>query len=209
MATHLPPTDIVPTTETQLALPYSSSVGKLDQAGIPASACTGLYRQKSKINPGDTGSQPKHLHIKRDIKTTNKQEGFKEAIPSWPNKFCFCHKTFGPGKIYGGNFFLTQQVMFLSQTHWDRKYLWREFLPYPTSSKFVTNQLDQDRFMEVIPSLPNKFCFLSQTNGPGMIYGGNSFLTYQILFLSQTHWARKDLLRQFLPRPTTVVLCFK
>jgi hypothetical protein len=42
------------------------------QAGIPASACTGLYRQKGKINPGDAGSQPKHLHIRRDIKTTNK-----------------------------------------------------------------------------------------------------------------------------------------
>jgi hypothetical protein len=46
---------------------YSSSVGKLDQAGSPASACTVLYRQKGKINPGDTGSQPKHLHIKGDI----------------------------------------------------------------------------------------------------------------------------------------------
>jgi hypothetical protein len=46
---------------------YSSSVGKLDQAGSPASACTGLYRQKGKKNPGDTGSQPKHLHIKGDI----------------------------------------------------------------------------------------------------------------------------------------------
>jgi hypothetical protein len=45
---------------------YSSSVGKLDQAGRPASACTGLYRQKGKINPGDTGSQPKHLHIRGD-----------------------------------------------------------------------------------------------------------------------------------------------
>jgi hypothetical protein len=45
---------------------YSSSVGKLDQAGIPASACTGLHRQKGKINPGDTGSQPKHLHIRGD-----------------------------------------------------------------------------------------------------------------------------------------------
>jgi hypothetical protein len=53
---------------------YSSSVGKLDQAGIyiPASACTGLYRQKGKINPGDTGSKPKHLHIRGDIKTKNK-----------------------------------------------------------------------------------------------------------------------------------------
>jgi hypothetical protein len=47
-------------------------VGKLDQAGIPASACTGLYWQKGKINPGNTGSQPKHLQIRRDIKTTNK-----------------------------------------------------------------------------------------------------------------------------------------
>jgi hypothetical protein len=46
---------------------HSSSVGKLDQARIPASAWTGLYRQKGKINHGDTGSQPKHLHIKRDI----------------------------------------------------------------------------------------------------------------------------------------------
>jgi hypothetical protein len=55
-----------------LLIIYSSSVGKLDQAGIPASACTGLYWQKGKINPGDTGSQPKHLHIRRDIKTTNK-----------------------------------------------------------------------------------------------------------------------------------------
>jgi hypothetical protein len=54
------------------SLAYSSSVGKLDQAGSPASACTGLYWQKGKINPGDTGSQPKHLHIKGDIKTTNK-----------------------------------------------------------------------------------------------------------------------------------------
>jgi hypothetical protein len=50
---------------------YSSSVGKLDQAGSPASACTGLYRQKGKINPGDTGSHPKHLHIRRDTKTKN------------------------------------------------------------------------------------------------------------------------------------------
>jgi hypothetical protein len=50
---------------------YSSSVGMLDQAGRPASACTGLYWQKGKINHGDTGSQPKHLHIRRDIKTTN------------------------------------------------------------------------------------------------------------------------------------------
>jgi hypothetical protein len=50
----------------------SSSVGKLDQAGIPACACTSLYRQKGKIKPGDTGSQPKHPHISRDIKTTNK-----------------------------------------------------------------------------------------------------------------------------------------
>jgi hypothetical protein len=39
---------------------------KLDQAGRPASACTGLYRQKGKINPGDTGSQPKQLHISGD-----------------------------------------------------------------------------------------------------------------------------------------------
>jgi hypothetical protein len=31
---------------------YSSSVGKLDQGGITASACTGLYRQKGKKNPG-------------------------------------------------------------------------------------------------------------------------------------------------------------
>jgi hypothetical protein len=46
---------------------YSSSVGKLDQAGSPVSACTGLYRQKGKINPGDTGSQPKQLHIRADI----------------------------------------------------------------------------------------------------------------------------------------------
>jgi hypothetical protein len=45
----------------------SSSVGELDQAGRPASAYTGLYRQKGKINPGDTGSQPKQLHIRRDI----------------------------------------------------------------------------------------------------------------------------------------------
>jgi hypothetical protein len=44
----------------------SSSVGKLDQAGRPASASTGLYRQKDKINPGDTGSQPKQLHIRGD-----------------------------------------------------------------------------------------------------------------------------------------------
>jgi hypothetical protein len=51
---------------------YSSSVGKLDQAGRPASACTGLCRQKGKINPGDTSSQPKQLHIRRDIKTTKK-----------------------------------------------------------------------------------------------------------------------------------------
>jgi hypothetical protein len=58
--------------ERDLFLKFSSSVGKLDQAGIPASACTGLYQQKGKINPGDTGSQPKHLHIRRDIKTTNK-----------------------------------------------------------------------------------------------------------------------------------------
>jgi hypothetical protein len=49
-----------------------SLVGKLDQAGSLASACTGLYRQKGKINPGDTGSQPKQLHIRADIKTTNK-----------------------------------------------------------------------------------------------------------------------------------------
>jgi hypothetical protein len=41
-------------------VPYSNSVGKLDQAGRPASASTGLYRQKGKINPGDTGSQPNH-----------------------------------------------------------------------------------------------------------------------------------------------------
>jgi hypothetical protein len=47
-------------------LQYSSSVGKLDQADRLASACTGLYRQKGKINPGDTGSQPKHLHIRGD-----------------------------------------------------------------------------------------------------------------------------------------------
>jgi hypothetical protein len=46
---------------------YSRSVGKLDQAGSPASACTGLNRQKGKINPGDTGSQPKQLHIRADI----------------------------------------------------------------------------------------------------------------------------------------------
>jgi hypothetical protein len=46
---------------------YSSSVGKLDQAGRPASACTGLYWQKGNINPGDTGSQPRQLHISRDI----------------------------------------------------------------------------------------------------------------------------------------------
>jgi hypothetical protein len=46
---------------------YSSSVGKLDQAGSPASACTGLFRQKGKINHGDTGSQPKQLHISEDI----------------------------------------------------------------------------------------------------------------------------------------------
>jgi hypothetical protein len=45
---------------------YSSSVGKLDQAGRPASACTGLYMQKGKKNPGDTGSQPKQLHIRGD-----------------------------------------------------------------------------------------------------------------------------------------------
>jgi hypothetical protein len=51
---------------------YSSSVGKLDHAGILASASTGLYRQKGKINPGDTGSQPKQLHIRGDIFTTNK-----------------------------------------------------------------------------------------------------------------------------------------
>jgi hypothetical protein len=51
---------------------YSSSVGKLDRAGSPASARTGLYRQKGKIYPGDTGSQPKQLHIRADIKTTNK-----------------------------------------------------------------------------------------------------------------------------------------
>jgi hypothetical protein len=31
---------------------YSSSVGKLDQAGRPASGCTGLCWQKGKINPG-------------------------------------------------------------------------------------------------------------------------------------------------------------
>jgi hypothetical protein len=40
---------------------------KLDQAGRPASACTSLYRQKGKINPGDTGSQPKQSHIRGDI----------------------------------------------------------------------------------------------------------------------------------------------
>jgi hypothetical protein len=45
----------------------SSTVGKLDQAGRPASACTGLYRQKGKKNPGDTGSQPRQLQIRRDI----------------------------------------------------------------------------------------------------------------------------------------------
>jgi hypothetical protein len=50
----------------------SSSVGKLDQAGRPASASTGLNRQQGKINPGDTGSQSKQLHIRGDIKTTNK-----------------------------------------------------------------------------------------------------------------------------------------
>jgi hypothetical protein len=50
---------------------YSSSVGKLDQAGKPASACTGLYRQKGKINPGDKGSQQKQLHIRGDTSTTN------------------------------------------------------------------------------------------------------------------------------------------
>jgi hypothetical protein len=52
---------------TIYTISYSSSVGKLDQAGSPASACTGLYRQKGKINPGDTGSQPKLLHIRADI----------------------------------------------------------------------------------------------------------------------------------------------
>jgi hypothetical protein len=31
-----------------------------------------LYRQMGKMNPGDTGSQPKHLHIRVDIQTTNK-----------------------------------------------------------------------------------------------------------------------------------------
>jgi hypothetical protein len=46
---------------------YSSLVGKIDQAGRPASACNGLYRQKGKIYPGDTGSQPKQLHIRGDI----------------------------------------------------------------------------------------------------------------------------------------------
>jgi hypothetical protein len=61
-----------PQDHRQLFTTDLSSVGKLDQAGILASACTGLYRQKGKINPGDEGSQPKHLHIRRDIKTTNK-----------------------------------------------------------------------------------------------------------------------------------------
>jgi hypothetical protein len=51
---------------------YSSLVGKLDQASRPASTCTSLYRQKGKINRGDTGSQPKQLHIRgEDIETTN------------------------------------------------------------------------------------------------------------------------------------------
>jgi hypothetical protein len=49
-----------------------SSVGELYQAGRPASAFTGPYRQKGKINPGDTGSQPKQLHIRGDTLTTNK-----------------------------------------------------------------------------------------------------------------------------------------
>jgi hypothetical protein len=50
---------------------YLSSVVKLDQAGRSASACTGLYRQKGKQNPGDTGTQPKQLHIREDTNTTN------------------------------------------------------------------------------------------------------------------------------------------
>jgi hypothetical protein len=34
------------------------------------------------------------------------QEGFMEAIPSYPTKFCFCHKPIGAGRIYGGDSFL-------------------------------------------------------------------------------------------------------
>jgi hypothetical protein len=58
--------------QSNICLLYSSSVGKLDQAGRAASASTGLYRPKGQINPGDTGSHPKQLHIRGDIKTTNK-----------------------------------------------------------------------------------------------------------------------------------------
>jgi hypothetical protein len=55
------------------------------------------------------------------------------AIPYKTTKFCFCHKPMGPGRIYGGNSFLANQVLFLSQTHWARKDLWRQFLPSPPS----------------------------------------------------------------------------
>jgi hypothetical protein len=60
-----------------LSSPSSNSLFTLlfafsGQAGGPASASTGLYRQKGKINPGNTGSQPKPLHIRGDIETTNK-----------------------------------------------------------------------------------------------------------------------------------------
>jgi hypothetical protein len=41
-----------PENASQMAFMYSNLVGKLDQAGIPASAFTSLYRQKGKINPG-------------------------------------------------------------------------------------------------------------------------------------------------------------
>jgi hypothetical protein len=45
----------------------SSSVGKLDQAGRPASACTGKRAKKILgTQLWDTGSQPKQLHIRGD-----------------------------------------------------------------------------------------------------------------------------------------------
>jgi hypothetical protein len=45
-------------------------LGRQGRPGRQTGIC--LYRQKGKQNPGDTGSQPKQLHIRGDNKTTNK-----------------------------------------------------------------------------------------------------------------------------------------
>jgi hypothetical protein len=48
-------------------------LGRQARPGRQTGIC--LYRPvlvEGKINPGDTGSQPKQLHIRGDIKTTNK-----------------------------------------------------------------------------------------------------------------------------------------